>query len=60
MREDDKKGRKKMKIKMMMLLLLQNALNPSLQLGSFVRQMRAVAFSFYLLENNLNSMTMCM
>jgi hypothetical protein len=45
MREDDKKGRKK---KMKMLLLLQSALNPSLQLGSFVRQMRAVAFSFYL------------
>jgi hypothetical protein len=62
MREDDKKGRKKKKMKMMLLLLLllQSALNPSLQLGSFVRQMRAVAFSFYLLENNLNSMTMCM
>jgi hypothetical protein len=44
MREDDKKGRKKMK----MLQLLQSALNPSLQLGSFVRQMTAVAFSFYL------------
>jgi hypothetical protein len=58
MREDDKKGRKKKKMKM--LLLLQSALNRSLQLGSFVRQMRAVAFSFYLLETNLNSMTMCM
>jgi hypothetical protein len=47
MREDDKKGRKK-KMKMLLLLLLQSALNPSLLLGSFVRQMRAVAFSFYL------------
>jgi hypothetical protein len=60
MREDDKKGRKKKKMKMLLLLLLQSALNLSLQLGSFVRQMRAVAFSFYLLANNLNSMTMCM